>query len=335
MPAAASAPPPSSRPSTASRASTPRSPRRQRPTTGRSSASSSYGGNDGNNTVIPYDDYALYAKVRGTTLNIPKDSLLKVNAASQKAAFGLHPSLVELQALYGAGKLAVLANVGTLAAPITPSAVPRRSPAARQPLLALRPAEPVAVSACPDERRPCEHGLGRPDWRTRPRPSTRRDSRWSSPSPASPSSPQASAPGRSCRAAVSRASRVPQRRGLATRPCGRILQAESATTLVGAANAITANGIDDVATLNAALAQASPVKTVFPSTSLGGQLLKISQVIAPRGAEDEPADLLRLARRVRHAHRRAEHAAEPPDAGEPGHRRRSTTRPSSWVSRRT
>src|SRR5512141_1163582 len=44
--------------------------------------------------------------------------LLQVNAPSQKAAFGLHPSLVELQALYQSGKLAVLANVGTLAAPL-------------------------------------------------------------------------------------------------------------------------------------------------------------------------------------------------------------------------
>ena len=73
-----------------------------------------YGGNDGNNTVIPYDDYASYQAVRGTALNIPKASILKINAASQGAAFGLHPALTEFQTLYEAGKLAVVANVGTL-----------------------------------------------------------------------------------------------------------------------------------------------------------------------------------------------------------------------------
>jgi uncharacterized protein (DUF1501 family) len=70
-----------------------------------------------------------------------------------------------------------------------------------------------------------------------------------------------------------------------------ILQADGATTLVGAANTVTANGIDDVATLNASLAQAPPLKTVFPTTSLGSQLLKIAQVIASR-------DALRMSRQI-------------------------------------
>ena len=48
-----------------------------------------FGGNDGNNMFIPYDDYASYQKVRGSALNVPKDSLLKVSSASQKAAFDL------------------------------------------------------------------------------------------------------------------------------------------------------------------------------------------------------------------------------------------------------
>jgi uncharacterized protein (DUF1501 family) len=63
-----------------------------------------------------------------------------------------------------------------------------------------------------------------------------------------------------------------------------ILQADGSTTLVGAANTITSNGIDDVATLNAALAQVPALKTAFPTTSLGIQLLKIAQVIASRDA---------------------------------------------------
>jgi uncharacterized protein (DUF1501 family) len=63
-----------------------------------------------------------------------------------------------------------------------------------------------------------------------------------------------------------------------------ILKADGAATLVGAANTITSSGIDDVAALNTALAQAAALKTVFPATSLGGQLQKIAQVIASRAA---------------------------------------------------
>ena len=77
------------------------------------------GGNDGNNTVVPYDDYAAYQKVRGTSLNLAKETLLKVGAASQKAAFGLHPALAAIHPLYEKGKLAVVANTGPLAVPLT------------------------------------------------------------------------------------------------------------------------------------------------------------------------------------------------------------------------
>ncbi len=242
-----------------------------------------YGGNDGNNTVIPYDDYALYAKVRGTTLNIPKDSLLKVNAASQKAAFGLHPSLVELQELYGAGKLAVLANVGTLAAPIL-----------RAQYLAGAP-RPDSLFSHFDQQSQWQSGVPRTSdvhantgWGGRLADATAPLNPARFPMVVSVSGVPLFATGVSARPLVpgsglagfsgSAASRA---RYAALR---RILLADSSTTLVGAANAITSNGIDDVATLNAALAQASPVKTVFPSTSLGSQLLKISQVIASREA---------------------------------------------------
>ena len=81
-----------------------------------------YGGNDGNNMLIPYDGYADYNTVRTTTaqLNIPKSDLLQIKAASQgNQMFGLHPDMPELQAIYQAGKMAVLSNVGTLVQPLT------------------------------------------------------------------------------------------------------------------------------------------------------------------------------------------------------------------------
>ncbi|HSS20938.1 MAG TPA: DUF1501 domain-containing protein [Pyrinomonadaceae bacterium] len=82
------------------------------------------GGNDGANTIIPYDDYNApggYASVRALPgLAIPKSDLLPVTPPSGHGLkFGLHPSLVELQSLFNNQKLAVLCNTGTLVQPLT------------------------------------------------------------------------------------------------------------------------------------------------------------------------------------------------------------------------
>lgn len=82
------------------------------------------GGNDGNNTVIPYDDYnnpGGYNAVRGAAqLAISQASLLQISPISTGGRkFGLHPSMPELQALFNQQKLAILCNVGTLSEPLT------------------------------------------------------------------------------------------------------------------------------------------------------------------------------------------------------------------------
>jgi uncharacterized protein (DUF1501 family) len=80
-----------------------------------------YGGNDANNLIVPHDTngYASYGAARGT-LAIPQASLLPLTLQNGDGRdFGFHPSLVELQALFNQGKLGVVANVGTLVAPVT------------------------------------------------------------------------------------------------------------------------------------------------------------------------------------------------------------------------
>jgi uncharacterized protein (DUF1501 family) len=85
-----------------------------------------YGGNDANNMVVPIDNttYATYASARGP-LALAQSSLLPINlvtADPQGRAFGLHPSMPELQSLFNTDrKLAVMANVGTLVEPTTPA----------------------------------------------------------------------------------------------------------------------------------------------------------------------------------------------------------------------
>ena len=79
------------------------------------------GGNDANNLIIPTDapSYAAYAKGRGA-LALPSESLLGLAPRTTDGrTFGLHPAMPELRDLFAGGKLAVLANVGTLAAPTT------------------------------------------------------------------------------------------------------------------------------------------------------------------------------------------------------------------------
>ena len=85
-----------------------------------------YGGNDGNNTVVPIDSagYANYAAVRGP-LALAQGTLLPLAEAGGAARLGLHPALggsAGLQGLWDSGQLAVVANVGTLVQPLTKAA---------------------------------------------------------------------------------------------------------------------------------------------------------------------------------------------------------------------
>ncbi len=86
-----------------------------------------YGGNDACNTVLPLDaeSWARYDALRsvppGATgavadLRLNKDALLRINAqvGGQTVQYGLHNNLTQVHSLYNQGKLAVVANVGTM-----------------------------------------------------------------------------------------------------------------------------------------------------------------------------------------------------------------------------
>ena len=80
-----------------------------------------YGGNDSNNLLVPTDtaDYQAYASAR-QGLALKSSSLLPITCRrSDGRTYGLHPSLPELQGLFATGQLALVANVGTLVAPVT------------------------------------------------------------------------------------------------------------------------------------------------------------------------------------------------------------------------
>lgn len=82
-----------------------------------------YGGVDGNNLVVPADTagYAQYAAVRpeGSGVALAQGELLGIQPRNLPTAFGLHPELAEIQPLFAQGRMAILANVGTLNEPTT------------------------------------------------------------------------------------------------------------------------------------------------------------------------------------------------------------------------
>jgi uncharacterized protein (DUF1501 family) len=84
-----------------------------------------FGGVDGNNVLVPLDSagYGQYAAVRGASsgIQLTQSELLPIAPVNVGTPFGLHPSLKELQGLFARGKLALLANVGTLTRPTTPA----------------------------------------------------------------------------------------------------------------------------------------------------------------------------------------------------------------------
>src|SRR4030095_11575931 len=78
-----------------------------------------FGGNDSNNMIVPITDYTQYAATRTAASNVAltQAQLLPFNAAGKQ--YGFHPSFAPLAPTYGSGKLAVIANAGTLLAPMT------------------------------------------------------------------------------------------------------------------------------------------------------------------------------------------------------------------------
>ncbi len=82
-----------------------------------------FGGNDGNNMIIPADaaGYAAYSGIRSVDsgINIAQSELLTFKPSNTSSSYGFHPAMAPIHPLFGQGKLAVIANAGPLVAPIT------------------------------------------------------------------------------------------------------------------------------------------------------------------------------------------------------------------------
>jgi uncharacterized protein (DUF1501 family) len=94
-----------------------------------------FGGNDSNNMIIPFTDYAAYANVRTAASNVAITQAQLIQFNAQSKVYGFHPSMTPVAPLYTSGKLAVLANTGTLKQPIANRAAYQATPSARPPNL--------------------------------------------------------------------------------------------------------------------------------------------------------------------------------------------------------
>ncbi|MEM6795654.1 MAG: DUF1501 domain-containing protein [Acidobacteriota bacterium] len=83
------------------------------------------GGNDAFNMLVPRGaaEHAEYAAIRGD-LALDAGQLLPITPATGDGReYGLHPGMPEVQQLFQSGRLAFVANVGTLAEPTTKSGI--------------------------------------------------------------------------------------------------------------------------------------------------------------------------------------------------------------------
>ena len=78
-----------------------------------------FGGSDSNNMIIPFTDYAQYAATRMVASNVAITQAQLLQFAGGGKTYGFHPSFAPISPLYASGKLAVIANAGTLIMPLT------------------------------------------------------------------------------------------------------------------------------------------------------------------------------------------------------------------------
>ena len=137
-----------------------------------------FGGNDSNNMIVPYTDYAEYSAVRTAASNVAltQAQLIQFNAPSHSKAFGFHPSMMPtngnppLAPLYSAGQAGRDRELGHAAQADDQGAVQQPRLPAAQPVLALRPAGRVLR---PADGRAGAHRLGAVACRTASSPPMR------------------------------------------------------------------------------------------------------------------------------------------------------------------
>jgi uncharacterized protein (DUF1501 family) len=243
------------------------------------------GGNDGNNLIVPIktekQSYSDYIRVRGTIAGLPQNTLGVIATANGKEMYGLHARLDRLRDLYSRGKLAVVANVGTLVRPISReqyqqgAAVPlnlfSHSDQQQQWQMASIPGAPHngwagrAADLVSIRSAPSRFPIG---------VSTAGNSLF-----LTGELPEVSIINGQLGLDGSDGSIAENARDAAFQ---QIVKFPTGMALIQKANQVTADGLNAAKELNGALSAGSSLKTPFPSTSLGKQLQQVARVMNVR-----------------------------------------------------
>jgi uncharacterized protein (DUF1501 family) len=243
-----------------------------------------FGGNDANNTLIPFDTagYNNYSTIRGP-LAIPQAQLLQLSAMPN---FAINPNLPDIQALFDNNNAAFVANVGTLIEPTTK--------AQYQAGVSL----PTNLFSHPDQQlewqNASQSGATQTGWAGRIADQLNAAYNSGAQVPmitsvagdtlfcnGNASTPVSVSPGNLGGAQCSEGTTECSAQQATAQA---LLSFDSGLTLVQADNSITSNAYSYAKTLTAAVQSVSPLKTVFPTGSIGSQLQQIAQIIQVRAA---------------------------------------------------
>jgi uncharacterized protein (DUF1501 family) len=242
-----------------------------------------FGGNDGNNTIIPLSNegYSAYQTMR-PNIALPANTLRPVSASG--VAYGLHPRLQNIQALYNANKAAMLFNVGMLVQPTTRATL--RNGTAPTPRNLYSHSDQTLQWQTSNPMGP---GLG---WCGRVADVLSRQNATNFPLGVSVQGNAAQLQGQETRpinlspGAQFGLRRFGDGRAMDAREAGlqQVLTFDTGMQMVAAASGVMQRAITGAQEINRALQSGSALTTVFPQTNLGRQLEQVAKVIQVRQA---------------------------------------------------
>ncbi len=271
-----------------------------------------FGGNDGNNLIVPNLDtgilagfrYSDYLAIRGSQatggLALPQTgaaSLLPIATATPQPSglrdFGLHPSLAQMQALFQSQRAAVVANMGTLFQPMT-----------RAEFVAQSKPRPANLFSHSDQQQQWQtsqfNGLGVTGWAGRtadlvhplfsagagfpPITTVAGTAIFCTGNQTAPFALAPTTNPASIGLQMSGGSTAERNARLLS--LQELLTFDTGISLVQSASSITGAAIQQSASLSSALAGITPLATQFPATSIGNQLAQVARIMKARPTLD-------------------------------------------------
>ena len=242
-----------------------------------------FGGNDSNNTVVPMDNsFQAYSSIRGSLALTTSELTAPVNSISGPPV-SFHGKLPEVASLYSSKELAVVANVGPLVQPLT-----------RTQYQNQQATIPLNLFSHSDQQLAWQTSIAQghvgTGWAGRAADYLAQAG-VNSPStfPAffsvagnalegagATTQPVALSPGQTLQLAGFNSSASSQARLTALTS---LVADGSSIALVQSADDTLSHSMADAAALSAALAKSTPLKTQFPTSSIGAQMQQVAQII--------------------------------------------------------